>query len=127
MIDGAHGSKTPRALSRHSLYHVFSRGNQRQRVFKDDPDQRCFESLLSVTAKGHSLTLYAYVLVPIHFHLLIEVFRPPLSKAMQPLLYCYTHYYNRRYRKTAICLRGGTGRSCAFGIAIKFPAEDPGR
>ena len=50
-----------------ALYHVISRGNQRQRVFKDDPDYRRFETLLSETVKRHLLTLYAYVLMPNHY------------------------------------------------------------
>ena len=98
--------RRPRVHYPGALYHVISRGNQRQRVFKDDPDHRRFETLLSETVKGHSLTLYAYVLMPNHFHLLIDVSRAPLSKAMQSLLYRYAHYYNRRYRKNGHLFQG---------------------
>ena len=99
-------ARRPRVHYPGALYHVISRGNQRQRVFKDDPDQRRFETLLSETVKGHALTLYAYVLMPNHFHLLLEVSRAPLSKAMQSLLYRYTSYYNRRYRKIGHLFQG---------------------
>jgi REP element-mobilizing transposase RayT len=85
---------------------VISRGNQRQRVFRDDQDHRRFETLLSEAIKGHWLTLYAYVLMPNHFHMLLEVSRAPLSRAMQSLLYRYTYYYNRRYRKVGHLFQG---------------------
>ena len=52
------------------------------------------------------LTLYAYVLMPNHFHLLVEVGRVPLSKAMQVLLYRYTRRYNQRYRKSGHLFQG---------------------
>lgn len=54
----------------------------------------------------HSLALYAYVLMPNHFHLLLEVGRAPLSKAMQALLYRYTRRYNQRYRKIGHLFQG---------------------
>jgi hypothetical protein len=44
--------------------------------------------------------------MPNHFHLLLEVSRSPLSKAMQSLLYRYTRYYNRRYHKIGHLFQG---------------------
>ena len=41
-----------------ALYHVISRGNQRQRLYKDDEDYRRFKALLGEAVKGHSLTLW---------------------------------------------------------------------
>jgi putative transposase len=62
-------------------------------------DYRRFETLLGEVIQRHALVLYAYVLMPNHFHLLLDVGRAPLSKAMQALLYRYTRSYNQRYRK----------------------------
>ena len=80
-------ARRPRVHFPGALYHVISRGNQRQKIYKDDPDYQRFETLLGEVIKRHALTLYAYVLMPNHFHLLVEVGRVPLSKAMQVLLY----------------------------------------
>jgi hypothetical protein len=41
-----------------------------------------------------------------HFHLLLEVGRVPLSKAMQSLLYRYTRHYNKRYHKIGHLFEG---------------------
>lgn len=99
-------ARRPRVHFPGALYHVISRGNQRQKIYKDDADYQRFETLLGQVVKRHSLTLYAYVLMPNHFHLLLEVGRVPLSKAMQVLLYRYTRGYNRRYRKTGHLFQG---------------------
>ncbi len=53
-------ARGPRVHFPGALYHVISRGNQRQRVFRDDQDHRRFETLLSEAVKGHALTLYAW-------------------------------------------------------------------
>jgi putative transposase len=85
---------------------VICRGNQRPKVYRDEQDYRRFETLLGEMGKRHGLTLYAYVLMPNHFHLLLEVSRTPLSKAMPALLYRYTRYFNPRYRKVGHLFQG---------------------
>ena len=99
-------ARRPRVHFPGALYHVISRGNQRKKIYKDDPDYQRFETLLGEVIKRHALTLYAYVLMPNHFHLLLEVGRVPLSKAMQVLLYRYTRRYNQRYRKSGHLFQG---------------------
>jgi REP-associated tyrosine transposase len=99
-------ARRPRVHFPGALYHVISRGNQRQKIYKDAADYQRFEKLLGEMVKRHSATVYAYVLMPNHFHLLLEVDRVPLSKAMQVLLYRYTRGYNRRYRKDGHLFQG---------------------
>ena len=99
-------ARRPRVHFPGGLYHVISRGNQRQSIYKDDQDYRRFQTLLGEVVKRQSLTLYAYVLMPNHFHLLLELSRIPLAKAMQSLLYRYTRYYNGRYRKVGHLFQG---------------------
>ena len=99
-------ARRPRVHFTGALYHVISRGNQRQKIYKDDLDYQRFETLLGEVLKRHSLTLYGYVLMPNHFHLLLEVGRVPLPKAMQVLLYRYTRRHNQRYRKSGHLFQG---------------------
>jgi len=99
-------ARRPRVHFPGALYHVISRGNQGQSIYKDDEDHRRFQTLLGEVVKRHALTLYAYVLMANHFHLLLEVSRSPLAKAMQSLLYSYTRYYNQRYRKVGHLFQG---------------------
>ena len=99
-------ARRPRVHFPGALFHVISRGNQRQSIYKDEEDCRRFHTLLGEVVKRHAITLYAYVLMPNHFHLLLEVGQAPLSKAMQSLLYRYTRHYNKRYRKVGHLFQG---------------------
>jgi REP element-mobilizing transposase RayT len=46
------------------------------------------------------------VLMPNHFHLLLEVCLHPLFKVMQTLLYRYTRYFNNRHHKVGHLFQG---------------------
>ena len=66
-----------------ALYHVLSRGNQRQAIFIEDDDRRLFLNSLSEMADRFEVECYAYVLMNNHYHLLLQTRRANLSKAMQ--------------------------------------------
>jgi len=52
-------------------YHILNRGNARQRVFHDDADFQSFMDLLAEGKERFSVDLFAYCLMPNHFHLLL--------------------------------------------------------
>ncbi len=54
----------------------------------------------------YHVTLYAYVLMSNHVHLLVETYTTPLSKFMQGLQFTYTRSYNRRYAKIGHLFEG---------------------
>lgn len=99
-------ARLPRIHFPGALYHVISRGNQRQAIFQDRDDYEQFEGLLEEAQNRFEFALYAYVLMPNHLHLLLQVDQLPLSKVMQTLLYRYTRYYNRRHRKVGHLFQG---------------------
>ena len=76
-------ARKPRIHFPGALYHVISRGNQRQKIFLDEKDLEIFLSYLSEYKIRYPFRLYAYVLMANHFHLLIEVGATSLSKIMQ--------------------------------------------
>ena len=92
-------ARKPRVHFPGALYHVITRGNQRQDIFLDDKDLKTFLSYLSEYKARYPLHLYAYSLMKNHVHLLLEVEGTPLSKIMQSLLFRYTRYFNKRYGK----------------------------
>src|SRR5271157_5916209 len=66
-----------------AIYHVMSRGNARQTVFRDDSDyQRLIKGLETVVGRL-GWDLLCFVLMPNHFHLLVRTPRPNLSRGMQ--------------------------------------------
>jgi putative transposase len=77
-----------------ALYHVLSRGNQRQAIFIDDEDRLLFLGRLSEVAERFEVECYAYVLMNNHYHLLLRTRRANLSRAMQWLGVAYTSRFN---------------------------------
>jgi len=90
-------ARKPRIEFEGALYHVITRGNQRQRVFKDMEDHWRYLKILADYKIRYEYALYAYVLMSNHVHLLIETRETPLSKILQGINQSYTMYFNRKY------------------------------
>ena len=99
-------ARKPRVHFQGALYHVISRGNQRQDIFLDHKDLKTFLSYLVEYKIRYPFHLYAYSLMKNHLHLLLEVEEAPLSKIMQSLLFRYTRYFNKRYGKVGHLFQG---------------------
>jgi REP element-mobilizing transposase RayT len=77
-----------------ALYHILSRGNQRQDIFLDDADRQLFLDTLGEMASRYDIDIYAYVLMGNHYHLLLKTHDANLSKAMQWFGTTYTRRFN---------------------------------
>jgi REP element-mobilizing transposase RayT len=99
-------ARKPRIEYEGAFYHVIARGNQRQRVFKGDDDYQKYISLLAFYKERYKYSLYAYVLMSNHVHLLIEARQIPLSKILQGINQSYTMYFNRKYRTVGHLFQG---------------------
>jgi REP element-mobilizing transposase RayT len=91
-------ARRPRIHYPGGLYHVMARGNRGLKVFQQDRDYRLYLKFLEEYKERYGFLLYAYVLMPTHVHLLIEVGEIPLSRLMQSLQFRYTRNYNLRYQ-----------------------------
>lgn len=91
-------ARPPRLHFSGALYHVICRGNRRQVLFQDTSDYQKYQERLFHYASRYKFLLYAYVLMPNHVHLLIEVGPVPLSRVMQGLQFTYAQYFNKKYR-----------------------------
>jgi REP element-mobilizing transposase RayT len=89
-----------------ALYHVLSRGNQRQEIFADDDDRLLFLSTLADMAGRFEVEVYAYVLMGNHYHLLLRTQRSNLSKAMQWFGATYTSRFNSKYLRSGHLFQG---------------------
>ena len=89
-----------------ALYHVTSRGNARQRVFRDDEDRKTFLATLAWVVARFGWRCHAYCLMDNHVHLLIETPQPNLSRGMRQLNGVYTQRFNRRHRKVGHLFQG---------------------
>jgi len=57
------------------LYHVLSRGNDRQDIFRDDQDRSRFLESIGEMSERYEIDIFAYVLKGNHHHLLLRTNR----------------------------------------------------
>ena len=89
-----------------AFYHIITRGNQRQKVFKHEDDFIKYLKTVAKYKEKYGFALYAYVLMSNHTHLLIETGKVPLSKILQGINQSYTVYYNKKYRTVGHLFQG---------------------
>jgi putative transposase len=81
-----------------AIYHLMSRGDRREAIFRDDPDRRCFLDTLGEACEKTGWQVHAYCLMNNHFHLVAETPQPNLIAGMKWLLGTYTGRFNRRHQ-----------------------------
>ena len=69
-----------------AVYHVMSRGDRREPVFKDDHDRKTFLETLAQCCARTRWEVHALCLMPNHFHLVVETPQPNLVAGMKWLL-----------------------------------------
>jgi len=89
-----------------ALYHLWARGNRRERIFADEKDCRRFLALLGESLGRYEVEVHAYVLLPNHFHLLARTLKSNLSRWMHWLIATYSISFNRRHKKVGHLFQG---------------------
>jgi putative transposase len=82
------------------LHHVMARGIQRRAIFRNDQDRDDFVDRLAGLVQDTALSVYAWALIPDHFHLVVRTDRRPLSRSMRSLLTGYAVAFNRRHGRS---------------------------
>ena len=85
-----------RGLSDGFVYHVINRGNNKQQVFHKDQDYDAFMDLVASATKRFSVKLYAYCLMPNHFHFVVS---PEQGTALSAWMHLIMTSHVRRYNK----------------------------
>ncbi len=89
-----------------AFYHVITRGNQKQAIFKQDEDFQKYLKILTCYKERYNYHIYSYVLMKNHVHLIIETKHTLLSKIMQGINQSYTMYFNRKYETVGHLFQG---------------------
>ena len=90
--------RTSRAVAVGYPHHVTQRGNNRQTVFFDDQDHITYLNSLKQYAAKFRLDIWAYCLMPNHFHLLVvPQTEDALACGVGLANQVYTRYVNRKY------------------------------
>jgi len=112
-------------LSENSIYHIYNRGNNKEKIFYDEQDHRAFlfrlglafgiesedlnkseltkspKSRIRITkSSGGDFKLHAFCLMPNHFHLLIEQCSDTsISVLMKKVCTSFAMYINKKYKR----------------------------
>lgn len=82
------------------VYHILTRGNNRQNIFKEEQDYKKYLDVLLKYKDKYRFNLYHYVLMTNHVHLVIETTEGggDLAQIMKGINLSYAQYYKNRYR-----------------------------
>jgi len=82
-----------------TLHHVMARGIEGTDIFRTDKDRNDFLDRLAAQCEAEALRVYAWTLIPNHFHLLVRTGNRPLFANMRKILTGYVVRFNRRYQR----------------------------
>ena len=77
------------------IYHVFNRGNFREPIFETPGAVSAFLKALDETLKLYRWEVYAYAIMPNHYHLCLRTPDGDLSDGMQRFLTAFSTRFNR--------------------------------
>jgi putative transposase len=83
-----------------ALHHIMVRGLDKTNIFRDDEDRVRFLERLGLTVSDGKCTVYAWVLMDNHVHILFKSGKQGISAVMRKLLTWYAQYFNRKHRRT---------------------------
>ena len=92
--------RTARIAPDEHVYHILTRGNNRQDVFKDKKDCKKYIEILQRYKEKYRFKLYHYVLMSNHVHLVLETTEKgsKLSEIMKGINLSYAQHYKKRYK-----------------------------
>lgn len=116
------------ALVPGEYYHIYNRGNSKQKIFHDMEDHAHFlgllyacnqkenfkidnlqkgQNLFSINKISTLVDVGAYCLMPNHFHILLTQSKDgDISKFLQKLSTAYVMYYNKKYERSGSLFEG---------------------
>jgi len=83
-----------------ALHHIMVRGINKAAIFDDDQDRQRFLERLEENIVKAKCSIYAWVLMTNHVHLLFKSGGKGISTVMRKLLTWYAIYYNHRHKRT---------------------------
>ena len=89
-----------------ALYHILSRGNEKQNIVTNDDDRKLFLATAGEMAERFEIDLFVYVLMDNHYHLLFRTNRANLCRSMQWFGATYTKRFNLRHNRSGHLFQG---------------------
>lgn len=98
--------RKPRVEYAGAVYHVMNRGDRGGRVFLDKLDYDLFLAKLTEVCGRTGWRIHSYVLMPNHFHWLLETPEANLVAGMKWFLGAYSQAFNARHRRRGHVFQG---------------------
>ena len=99
--------RTARELFKNAFYHVVNRGNNRQDVLCKDLDFHVFLSLLMESKQKYPLPIFAYCLMPNHFHLILQAREPEnVWRFVHWAMTCFAEYSHAEHKTSGHLWQG---------------------
>lgn len=111
-----------RFYTENGIYHIYNRGVEKRTIFEDKQDYQVFLHYLKrylsppnfnevrprwIVKLHQELKLFAYCLMPNHFHLLIKQdTKTSITLFMRCLINAYTKYFNEKYERVGPLFQG---------------------
>jgi putative transposase len=80
-----------------AIYHVTSRGDRREAIYRDDDDRLAQLDVIAQALDRFDAQALAYCLMGNHYHLVLHTRQPNLSRLMRHVNGVYTQSFNRRH------------------------------
>ena len=89
--------RAPREINPEGIYHIIARGNNKSPVFHDANDYLKYLSILNEAKEQYGFSIYHYVLMPNHVHLLLQPNCEKLSLFMHDIQMNYAKSYCKKH------------------------------
>ena len=89
-----------------AFYHVMSRGNEKQAIYRNRRDREKFLGYLESAAIRYGAIFHSYCLMENHYHLMIETPNGNLAQIMRHINGAYTAYFNAKHSRVGHLFQG---------------------
>jgi putative transposase len=88
-------------------YHIYNRSHGKISIFRSNEDFEHFRNLLMTYSTKFTMKIYHWVIMPNHFHLLLEIETPEsISAFMAGLAKAYSRYHHKAYSASGYLWQG---------------------
>jgi len=92
-------ARSARKRSESGIYHVVTRGNNKQDIFLDDDDRQQYYMVIAKAKQNSDFSLFAYCFMKNHVHLLIKENLESVSDVMRRIGSSYVYRFNLKYER----------------------------
>lgn len=103
---GSSKMRETRVYLKGAVCYTTVKANAGELLFREEADYIYFLELLKKRKRKYNFKLYAFCLLPRHYHLLIETKDKNISKIMQAINTSYSLYFNKKYNRQGHLLSG---------------------